>query len=127
MIRALTLIVALATSARTDAVLCSSFVDEDTCSGCTSEGECVWDSAREACKAVADSPNCTGDIGITNVPCSSLDLTVIIMTPPMQELVPRVQTQMNKNGTFEPAMLDNMYPFLNKEIIKKIRDNLLKS
>ena len=50
-----------------------------------------------------------------------------IMTPPMQELVPRVQTQMNKNGTFEPAMLDNMYPFLNKEIIKKIRDNLLKS
>ena len=50
-----------------------------------------------------------------------------IMTPPMQELVPRVQTQMNKDGTFEPAMLDNMYPFLDKEIVKKIRDDLLKS
>jgi len=49
-----------------------------------------------------------------------------IMTPPMQELVPRVQTQMNKDGTFEPAMLDNMYPFLDKEIVKKIRLDLLK-
>jgi len=63
MIRALTLIVALATSARTDAVLCSSFDDEASCDGCTFEGECVWDSAREACKAVADSENC-GAIGL---------------------------------------------------------------
>ena len=29
--------------------------------------------------------------------------------PPMQELIPRVQTQMNKDGTFEPSMIDNMY------------------
>ena len=50
-----------------------------------------------------------------------------IMTPPMQELVPRVQTQMNKDGSFEPAMLDNMYPFLGKEIIKKIREELILS
>ena len=45
----------------------------------------------------------------------------------MQELVPRVQTQMNKDGSFEPAMLDNMYPFLGKEIIKKIREELILS
>ena len=48
-----------------------------------------------------------------------------IITPPMQELVPRVQTQMNKDGTFEPAMLDNMYPFLDRNIIKKIRHEFL--
>ena len=50
-----------------------------------------------------------------------------IITPPMQELVPRVQTQMNRDGSFEPAMLDNMYPFLGKEIVKKIREELLLS
>ena len=50
-----------------------------------------------------------------------------IITPPMQELVPRVQTQMNKDGTFEPAMLDNMYPFLGQEIVKTIREQLLLS
>ena len=48
-----------------------------------------------------------------------------IITPPMQELVPRVQTQMNKDGTFQPAMLDNMYPFLGIEKVNKIRKNLL--
>lgn len=50
-----------------------------------------------------------------------------IITPPMQELVPRVQTQMNKNGSFEPAMLDNMYPFLGIEKVNKIREDLLNS
>ena len=50
-----------------------------------------------------------------------------IITPPMQELVPRVQTQMNKDGTFQPAMLDNMYPFLGIEKINEIRKDLLKS
>ena len=42
----------------------------------------------------------------------------------MQELIPRVQTQMNKDGTFEPAMLDNMYPFLKKSELDKIRQKL---
>ena len=50
-----------------------------------------------------------------------------IITPPMQELVPRVQTQMNKDGSFEPAMLDNMYPFLGTEKVNKIREDLLNS
>ena len=48
-----------------------------------------------------------------------------VMMPPMQELIPRVQTQMNKDGTFEPAMLDNMYPFISKDRIKVIRQRLL--
>ena len=47
-----------------------------------------------------------------------------IITPPMQELVPRVQTQMNKDGTFEPSMIDNMYPFVGIEKVNKIRENL---
>ena len=50
-----------------------------------------------------------------------------IVTSPMQELVPRVQTQMNKDGTFQPAMLDNMYPFLGKTKVNEIRKNLQKS
>ena len=50
-----------------------------------------------------------------------------IITPPMQELVPRVQTQMNKDGTFQPAMLDNMYPFLGIEKVNQIRKELLDS
>ena len=50
-----------------------------------------------------------------------------IVTPPLQELVPRVQTQMNKDGTFQPAMLDNMYPFLGIEKINEIRKDLLES
>ena len=50
-----------------------------------------------------------------------------IITPPMQELVPRVQTQMNKDGSFQPAMLDNMYPFLGIKKVNEIRKNLLDS
>ena len=50
-----------------------------------------------------------------------------IITAPMQELVPRVQTQMNKDGTFQPAMLDNMYPFLGIEKVNEIRKDLLDS
>ena len=41
----------------------------------------------------------------------------------MQELTPRVQTQMNKYGTFEPATLDNMFHLL--KISYKIRKKLL--
>ena len=48
-----------------------------------------------------------------------------VMMPPMQKLIPRVQTQMNKDGTFEPAMLDNMYPFISKDRLKVIRQRLL--
>ena len=48
-----------------------------------------------------------------------------IITPPMQELVPRVQTQMNKDGSFQPAMLDNMYPFLGIKKVNEIRKDLL--
>ena len=47
-----------------------------------------------------------------------------ILMPPMQELIPRVQTQMNKDGTFEPSMIDNMYPFVGIEKVNKIRENL---
>ena len=50
-----------------------------------------------------------------------------VITPPMQELVPRVQTQMNKDGSFQPAMLDNMYPFLGIEKVNEIRKDLLDS
>ena len=42
----------------------------------------------------------------------------------MQELTPRVQTQMNKDGTFEPALIDNMYPFMNKNRLAEIRNKL---
>lgn len=50
-----------------------------------------------------------------------------IITPPMQELVPRVQTQMNRDGSFQPAMLDNMYPFLGITKVNEIRKDLLDS
>ena len=45
--------------------------------------------------------------------------------PPMQELIPRVQTQMNKDGTFEPSMIDNMYPFLTREHLYETRKKLI--
>ena len=48
--------------------------------------------------------------------------TICEVMPPMQELIPRVQTQMNKDGSFEPAMLDNMYPFLGIEKLNEIRE-----
>ncbi len=48
-----------------------------------------------------------------------------ILMPPMQELIPRVQTQMNKDGTFEPSMIDNMYPFLTKENLYETRKKLI--
>jgi acetolactate synthase-1/2/3 large subunit len=48
-----------------------------------------------------------------------------VMMSPMQQLIPRVQTQMNKDGTFEPAALDNMYPFFSKGRLVKIRKQLL--
>lgn len=47
-----------------------------------------------------------------------------VMIPPLQDLVPRVQTQMNKDGSFEPAMIDNMYPFIDKMELEKIRKDL---
>ena len=50
-----------------------------------------------------------------------------IITPKMQELVPRVQTQMNKDGTFQPAMLDNMFPFFSVKKMKEIRKDLINS
>ena len=50
-----------------------------------------------------------------------------IITPPLQSLVPRVQTQMNKDGSFQPAMLDNMYPFLGINKINEIRKKLINS
>ena len=50
-----------------------------------------------------------------------------MITPKMQELVPRVQTQMNKDGTFQPAMLDNMFPFLSVKKMKEIRKDLINS
>ena len=48
-----------------------------------------------------------------------------VLMPSMQELVPRVQTPMNKDGTFEPAMIDNMYPFFSQDKLKGIREKLL--
>ncbi len=50
-----------------------------------------------------------------------------IITPPLQELVPRVQSQINKDGTFQPAMLDNMYPFLGINKVNEIRTDLINS
>ncbi len=48
-----------------------------------------------------------------------------IKMPSFQELIPRVQTQMNKDGSFEPSMIDNMYPFLKKSSLQKIRKKLI--
>ena len=48
-----------------------------------------------------------------------------IKMPSFQELIPRVQTQMNKDGSFEPSMIDNMYPFLKKSNLQKIRKKLI--
>tara|TARA_Y100000591_G_C21845837_1_gene708681 strand:- start:1268 stop:3046 length:1779 start_codon:yes stop_codon:yes gene_type:complete len=48
-----------------------------------------------------------------------------ILMPPMQELIPRVQTQMNKDGTFEPSMIDNMYPFLTRKRLYETRKRLI--
>jgi hypothetical protein len=49
------------------------------------------------------------------------------MIPILQDLVPRVQTQMNRDGSFEPVFLDNMYPFLEKNYLNKIRQELIKN
>ena len=57
---------------------------------------------------------------------SSLPTVCEIKMPSFQQLVPRVQTQMNKDGSFEPSMIDNMYPFLKKSNLYKIRKNLLR-
>jgi len=62
---------------------------------------------------------------IKNILYSSKPTVCEILMPPMQQLVPRVQTQMNKDGTFEPSMIDNMYPFLGKEKLNKMRKNLI--
>ena len=62
---------------------------------------------------------------LSNILKSNKAVICEVMMPPMQELIPRVQTQMNKDGTFEPAMLDNMYPFILKERLKVIRQRLL--
>ena len=64
---------------------------------------------------------------LKNIIISKKAVVCEIITPPMQELVPRVQTQMNKDGTFQPAMLDNMYPFLGIEKVNQIRKDLLES
>ena len=58
---------------------------------------------------------------------SKKSLICEVMIPILQDLVPRVQTQMNKDGSFEPAMLDNMYPFIEKNRLNIIREKLLKS
>ena len=50
-----------------------------------------------------------------------------VMIPTLQDLVPRVQTQMNKDGSFEPAMIDNMYPFIEKTYLHTIRQKLMKN
>jgi acetolactate synthase-1/2/3 large subunit len=50
-----------------------------------------------------------------------------VMIPTLQDLVPRVQTQMNKDGSFEPAMIDNMYPFIEKTYLHTIRKKLMKN
>ena len=36
-----------------------------------------------------------------------------------QQLIPRVQTKMRKNGTFEPTPIDDMYPYLDRVEYKK--------
>ncbi len=64
------------------------------------------------------------DINLKKILKSKKPIICEILMPPMQELVPRVQTQMNKDGTFEPSMIDNMYPFMSREKLNKIRDNL---
>jgi len=58
---------------------------------------------------------------------SKKSLICEVMIPILQDLVPRVQTQMNKDGSFEPALLDNMYPFLEKNYLNKIRQELVKN
>jgi acetolactate synthase-1/2/3 large subunit len=50
-----------------------------------------------------------------------------VMIPSLQDLVPRVQTQMNKDGSFEPTMIDNMYPFIEKTYLNIIRQKLIKN
>jgi hypothetical protein len=34
---------------------------------------------------------------------------------------------MNKDGSFEPAMIDNMYPFIEKTYLHTIRKKLMKN
>ena len=67
------------------------------------------------------------DKNLKNILNSKKAVVCEILTPPMQELVPRVQTQMNNDGTFQPALLDNMYPFLGVQKVNEIRKYLLDS
>ena len=64
---------------------------------------------------------------LINIFKSNQPLICEVMIPILQDLVPRVQTQMNKDGSFEPALLDNMYPFLEKNYLNKIRQELIKN
>ena len=56
---------------------------------------------------------------------SSSAIVCEIKMPSYQQLIPRVQTQMNKDGSFEPSMIDNMYPFFTKTKLYKIRKKLI--
>ena len=38
-----------------------------------------------------------------------------IITGENQELIPRVQTKMRKDGTFVPTSIDDMYPYLERK------------
>lgn len=47
-----------------------------------------------------------------------------INMPTFQQLIPRVQSKLIKNGEFIPATLEIMYPFLNEDDHKKIMEDL---
>ena len=56
---------------------------------------------------------------------SNLPTVCEIKMPSFQQLIPRVQTQMNKDGSFEPSLIDNMYPFVKKSKLNDIRKKLI--
>ena len=68
------LVLALA-CAPASAVVCESYDNsENSCTGCVSNGECVYDTDTGKCTTVRDSDNC-GGIGITSVGITSIEET----------------------------------------------------
>ncbi len=49
-------------------------------------------------------------------------LTEILMDP-IQPLIPRVQSMMNKDGSFQKSSIENMYPFISQKTLNKILEN----
>ena len=60
-------------------------------------------------------------IRLDNLLESDGPLLVAVQVDPKQEFIPRLKSRIDENGQFITPELDDMYPFLKKEVLAKIR------